>query len=128
ELRTDLDTQSPACADLTPWAKQGVLLLNSVLTVRAGAPGSHDARGWEHLTDAAIRVLDARRSRVVFVLWGGYARRKATLISGTPPVAIESAHPSPMSFSGFRGTRPFSAVNRALAECGQSPIDWCGAA
>jgi uracil-DNA glycosylase len=125
ELRADLGVAPPPDGDLTRWAEQGVLLLNSVLTVRASDPASHANRGWEHLTDGVIRVLVAKPSRVVFVLWGAYARRKATLIpAGTPHVTIESVHPSPMSFGAFSGTRPFSKVNAALAEIGESPIVW----
>lgn len=123
ELRADLGVEPPG-SDLTGWARQGVLLLNAVLTVRAGAPGSHAGRGWEHLTDAAIRALDARPERVVFALWGAYARRKAALVTGAHHVVREAGHPSPLNARGFLGTRPFSAINAALTEAGQEPIHW----
>jgi uracil-DNA glycosylase len=100
------------------------LLLNAVLTVRSGQPASHANRGWEHITDATIRALNARQRRVVFVLWGSYARRKAALIDNPGHVVIEGGHPSPMNPRGFRGTRPFSAIAKALAEVGAPPIDW----
>jgi uracil-DNA glycosylase len=124
ELAEDLDVPAPTTGDLTPWASQGVLLLNAVLTVRAGTPASHADRGWEHLTDAAIRALDAKGSRVVFVLWGAYARRKAALVTADRHVVLEAGHPSPMNPRGFRGSRPFSAVNAALVEAGLEPVRW----
>lgn len=124
ELREDTGQEPPATGDLTGWAQQGVLLLNAVLTVRAGAPGSHARQGWEHLTDAAIRALDASPARVVFVLWGAYARRKASLVTGGQHVVLTAGHPSPVNVRGFRGCRPFSAVNAALAEAGRAPIRW----
>src|SRR3954471_5639115 len=97
ELRDDLGVTPPADGDLTAWAAQGVLLLNAVLTVRGGAPASHAGRGWEHVTDAAIRALNACPERVVFVLWGGYARKKAALVTGAQHVVLEAGHPSPMN-------------------------------
>jgi uracil-DNA glycosylase len=124
ELAADLDVPVATGGDLTPWADQGVLLLNAVLTVRAGAAGSHARKGWEEFTDAAIRALAAKDERVVFVLWGGYARKKAKLITGSQHVVIESGHPSPLSQKTFFGTRPFSAVNKALADAGLPEIDW----
>jgi uracil-DNA glycosylase len=124
ELRDDLGAVPPAHGDLTGWASQGVLLLNAVLTVRGGAPASHAGRGWEHVTDAAIKALDARDSRVVFVLWGGYARKKAALVTGPQHVVLEAGHPSPMNPRGFLGSRPFSAVDKALADAGLAPIRW----
>ena len=124
ELRTDLGVPPPASGDLTGWARQGVLLLNAVLTVRAGAACSHAGHGWEHVTDAAIRALDARPERVVFALWGAYARRKAALVTGGPHVVLEAGHPSPLNARGFLGTRPFSAINAALTDSGQEPIRW----
>ena len=123
ELRDDVGG-APATGDLTAWARQGVLLLNTVLTVRAGQPGSHAKRGWEHVTDAAIRALDDRPSRVVFLLWGAHARQKASLVTAPQHVVIECGHPSPMSPRGFLGTRPFSACNAALVEAGLEPIAW----
>lgn len=124
ELRGDVGGDPPVSGDLSGWARQGLLLLNAVLTVRAGQPGSHAGRGWEHLTDAAIRALAAQSRRVVFVLWGAYARRKAPLVTGAPHVVLEASHPSPMNARGFLGTRPFSAINAALAEVGQEPVRW----
>jgi uracil-DNA glycosylase len=124
EIRADLDAPPPPNGDLTAWAEQGVVLLNAVLTVRAGAPASHAGKGWEHVTDAAIRALNARPDRVVFLLWGAYARQKATLVTGVQHVVIEAGHPSPMSSRGFLGTRPFSAANDALVQAGRAPILW----
>ncbi|MPZ28940.1 MAG: uracil-DNA glycosylase [Micromonosporaceae bacterium] len=124
ELRDDLAVQAPATGDLTGWARQGVLLLNTVLTVRAGQPGSHAGRGWEHLTDAAIRTLDQQPDRVVFALWGAPARRKAPLVTGGQHVVLTAGHPSPANVRGFRGSRPFSAIDAALTAAGQAPIQW----
>jgi uracil-DNA glycosylase len=124
ELRDDLGVPIPRGGDLTPWARRGVLLLNAVLTVRAGRAGSHAGKGWEEFTDAVIRVLDATEDRVVFVLWGAYARKKRGLITGARHVVLEAGHPSPMNPRGFLGTRPFSAVNKALADAGRAEIDW----
>jgi uracil-DNA glycosylase len=124
ELQEDLGVALPVTGDLTRWATQGVLLLNAVLTVRAGSPASHARRGWEHVTDAAIRALDAQPQRVVFLLWGAYARQKAALVTAPHHVVLEAAHPSPMNQSGFRGSRPFSTCNAALTEAGLTPIRW----
>ena len=124
ELATDLGVPVAASGDLTRWADQGVLLLNAVLTVRAGQAGSHGGKGWEEFTDAAIRALNDRTARVVFVLWGAYARRKAKLVTGPQHTVIESGHPSPLSQKTFFGTRPFSAVNKALADAGTPEISW----
>jgi uracil-DNA glycosylase len=124
ELADDVGVVPPAAGDLTGWARQGVLLLNAVLTVRAAAAASHAGKGWEEFTDATIRALNARDERVVFLLWGGYARRKAALISNPVHVVLEAGHPSPLNPRGFRGARPFSAANKALADAGRPPIDW----
>ncbi|MFB4315329.1 uracil-DNA glycosylase [Actinomadura sp. 21ATH] len=124
ELATDLDLPLAKTGDLSAWAAQGVLLLNAVLTVRAGEAGSHAGKGWEDFTDAAIRALNEKEERVVFVLWGAYARKKAKLVTGEQHVVIESAHPSPLSAKKFFGTRPFSAVNKALVDAGRPEIDW----
>ncbi|WP_424952788.1 uracil-DNA glycosylase [Deinococcus sp.] len=125
ELQTDLPSfNPPRHGDLRSWAEQGVLLLNAVLTVRAGEANSHAGKGWETFTDAVIRAVNARPERVVFVLWGAYARKKTKLISGPQHVIIESAHPSPLSVTKFLGTRPFSKVNAALEEAGATAIDW----
>ncbi len=123
EYRDDLGLPEPRDGDLTPWARQGVLLLNRVLTVRAGAPASHRGQGWEEVTEQAIRALVARRQPLVAVLWGRDARNLKPLLGEVP--VVESAHPSPMSANrGFFGSRPFSRVNALLAEQGAGPIDW----
>jgi uracil-DNA glycosylase len=124
ELRDDLGLPMPAGGDLTPWARRGVLLLNAVLTVRAGKAVSHAGKGWEEFTDAVIRGLDTRDERVVFVLWGAYARKKRDLVTNPRHVVLEAGHPSPMNPRGFLGTRPFSAINKALADAGRPEIDW----
>jgi uracil-DNA glycosylase len=124
ELRSDLDVPPRPNGDLTAWAAQGVVMLNAVLTVRAGAPASHAGKGWERLTDAAIQALNAEPERVVFLLWGAYARQKATLVTGRQHLVIEAGHPSPMNPRGFLGTRPFSRANEALVEAGRPPIVW----
>jgi uracil-DNA glycosylase len=126
ELRDDLGCPVPDNGYLAPWATQGVLLLNAVLTVRAGQPNSHRGRGWETFTDAAIRAVNGKRERVVFVLWGGPAGKKEALIDRSRHVILKSAHPSPLSAKrGFFGSRPFSRVNRALEDAGRTPVDWC---
>ncbi|MFP5346224.1 MAG: uracil-DNA glycosylase [Actinomycetes bacterium] len=123
ELVADLGVPAPTTGDLSPWAERGVLLLNRVLTVQPGAPGSHRGRGWEQVTDAAIRALVARGRPLVAVLWGRDAQQLGPLLEGTPVVA--SPHPSPLSASrGFFGSRPFSRVNELLALQGGEPIDW----
>jgi uracil-DNA glycosylase len=124
ELRDDLGVPVAGHGDLTAWARQGVLLLNAVLTVRAGAAGSHAGAGWEEFTDATIRALDGMPRRVVFVLWGAYARRKAALVTNPAHVVLEAGHPSPMNPRGFLGSRPFSAVDKALADAGRPALDW----
>ncbi|HEU4424062.1 MAG TPA: uracil-DNA glycosylase [Pilimelia sp.] len=124
ELADDVGVPVPRCGDLSAWAAQGVLLLNAVLTVRGGTPGSHANRGWEEFTDATIRCLDARDERVVFLLWGGYARKKRPLITNPAHVVLEAGHPSPLNPRGFRGSRPFSAANKALADAGLPEVNW----
>lgn len=124
ELRDDLGVEPPVNGDLTAWAAQGVLLLNAVLTVRAGKPGSHANHGWEGVTDAAIRALNAKTDRVVFVLWGSYARKKAELVTAPQHVVLEAGHPSPMNPKGFLGSKPFSSIAKALAEAGTPEINW----
>lgn len=122
ELRDDTG-EILASGDLAPWQAQGVMLLNRVLTVRPGAPASHRGRGWEHVTEHAIRSLVARGGPLVAVLWGRDAQALGPLLDGVP--RIESAHPSPLSASrGFFGSRPFSRVNDALASLGAAPIRW----
>jgi uracil-DNA glycosylase len=123
ELQSDLGIEPCPHGDLTAWAKQGVLLLNRVLTVRAGASASHRGRGWEAVTEQAIRALVARDQPVVAILWGRDARSLKPMLGGTP--VIESAHPSPLSASGgFFGSRPFSRANALLEQQGAAPIDW----
>ncbi|HVV15487.1 MAG TPA: uracil-DNA glycosylase [Candidatus Paceibacterota bacterium] len=111
--------------DLSRWAKQGVLLLNATLTVRGGLAGSHQGKGWEQFTDAAIQALSSEREHLVFILWGNYARQKGTSIERSKHLVIESAHPSPFSAAnGFFGSKPFSKANAYLQEHGEKPIDW----
>jgi uracil-DNA glycosylase len=125
ELHSDLGCQVPDNGYLVPWAEQGVLLLNAVLTVRAHAPTSHKNKGWEQFTDAVIRAVGEKEDPVVFLLWGGYAQKKVKLIDTERHTIIQSAHPSPLSArNGFFGSRPFSAANEALRAAGKSPIDW----
>ncbi|WP_144749445.1 uracil-DNA glycosylase [Curtobacterium pusillum] len=123
ELESDLGLTPPAHGDLRAWSAQGVLLLNRVLTVRSGEAGSHRGRGWEAVTDQAVRALAARGKPLVAVLWGNQAGSVRPLLGDTPVVA--SAHPSPLSASrGFFGSRPFSQVNELLVAQGASPVDW----
>ena len=124
ELHSDLGLPIPTQGYLMPWARQGVFLLNSVLTVRAHEPGSHKDQGWEIFTDAVIRIL-ANMDPMVFILWGRYARDKASFIDASKHRVLEAAHPSPMSATnGFFGSRPFSKTNQALKGFGKTPIDW----
>jgi uracil-DNA glycosylase len=125
ELSSDLGVEIPDHGSLESWARNGVLLLNATLTVRAGQAGSHQGKGWETFTDEVIRAVDARPEHVVFILWGAYARKKKSFIDRSRHTIIESPHPSPLSaHNGFFGTKPFSSANRALADHGQSPVDW----
>src|SRR5262249_43274246 len=125
ELRDDLGCRVPNNGYLVPWAEQGVLLLNAVLTVRAHSPNSHKSQGWEKFTDAVIRQVSAKDDPVVFVLWGGNAQRKLPHIDADRHVVIQSAHPSPLSAkNGFFGSRPFSKINAALREAGKPEVDW----
>lgn len=125
ELHDDLGIDLPRSGDLTAWARQGVLLLNTTLTVRGGQAGSHQGKGWEVFTDQVIRTVSAKPDTVVFVLWGAHARKKKALIDRTRHVVVESAHPSPLSaHNGFFGSRPFSRANEALVAAGRDPVDW----
>ena len=125
ELQADAGCKIPNHGYLVTWAEQGVLMLNAVLTVRAHTPNSHKDKGWEQFTDAAIAAVNAKPDRVVFVLWGGYAQKKAKLIDTTRHVIVQSAHPSPLSaYNGFFGSKPFSKINAALQAAGKPIIDW----
>ncbi len=125
ELKDDLGFDPPSHGCLQKWADNGVLLLNTVLTVRAGSPNSHKGQGWEIFTDNIIRRLNERRSPMVFMLWGANAKAKAGLITEKRHLIIKSAHPSPLSaYNGFFGSRPFSAANRFLVSQGLEPVDW----
>jgi uracil-DNA glycosylase len=125
ELHDDVGVPIPAHGNLEAWARQGVLLLNATLTVRAGQAGSHQGKGWETFTDEVIKAVSSKPDHVVFVLWGSYARKKKALVDTGRHTIIESPHPSPLSaHNGFFGSRPFSRANAALVEHGQQPIDW----
>lgn len=125
ELETDLGVPRSKSGNLEAWAKQGVLLLNTSLTVRAHEAASHKNKGWEKLTDAIIQAVSSQANPVVFVLWGAHAQKKLSLVDGTRHTVIQSVHPSPLSaHNGFFGSKPFSKVNAALTEAGQMPIDW----
>jgi len=123
EMQTDLGCKMPGCGDLTPWADQGVLLLNRVLTVAPGSAGSHRGRGWEKVTERAIIALAERGGPLAAILWGRQAQSLIPLLQHVP--WVESVHPSPLSASrGFFGSRPFSRVNELLEKQGGSPVDW----
>lgn len=125
ELGADLNVPTPKHGNLEHWARQGVLLLNTTLTVRAGEAGSHQGHGWETFTDEVIRTVNAKSHSVVFVLWGAFARKKKALIDTTKHHIVESAHPSPLSaHNGFFGSRPFTKINTALVNSGLTPINW----
>jgi uracil-DNA glycosylase len=125
ELHSDLGCRIPNHGCLVSWARQGVLLLNTVLTVRAHSPRSHRGRGWEEFTDAVIRAVNAKTEPVVFVLWGGEAQRRSRLIDAQRHPVVQMAHPSPLSaHNGFFGSRPFSRINAALRQAGKPEIDW----
>jgi len=124
EMRDELGHPVPDNGYLMPWAEQGVLLLNAVLTVREGEANSHKGRGWEKFTDAVISAVSARSEPAVFVLWGNYAKKKLPLIDTTRHAVVQGAHPSPLSAKLFLGSRPFSQIDEALAAQGHDPIDW----
>jgi len=125
EREADLGLAPPGHGCLQAWAERGVLLLNTVLTVRGGAAGSHAKQGWERFTEAVIDALASRPEPLVLLLWGAPAQRQARRVEGTPHTALGSAHPSPLSaYRGFFGSRPFSRCNAALAAAGQPPVDW----
>ena len=125
ELKSDVNIDAPSHGCLIDWAKQGVFLMNTVMSVREGQAASHKKKGWEIFTDTVISALNEQEKGIVFVLWGSHAQKKAELITGSQHRILMSAHPSPLSASrGFFGTRPFSTVNRYLEEMGRTPIDW----
>ena len=124
EIETDCGITMSGSPDLEPWARQGVLLLNAVLTVRAGEPTSHGALGWQTFTDAVIKTVSDRCDGVVFLLWGNYARGKAPLVDTTRHHVLEAAHPSPLARGAFFGCRHFSRTNEILVSEGKSPVDW----
>lgn len=125
EMAKDVGTKVPNNGYLMPWAKQGVLLLNAVLTVRAHTPNSHKDQGWEQFTDAVIKKVSEKTDKVVFVLWGGYAKKKAKLIDAKRHHVLQGAHPSPLSaHQGFFGSKPFSQINAVLKEAGKPEINW----
>ena len=126
ELADDLGCTTPQSGDLRAWARQGVLLLNTVLTVRARQAGSHRGKGWERFTDEVIKAVNQSCEGVVFILWGKDARSKKPMIDSMRHTIIESTHPSPYSARyGFFNSRPFSRTNQALQQAGKSPIQWC---
>ncbi len=125
ELGTDMGLDAPPHGNLEAWARQGVLLLNTTLTVRGGQAASHQGQGWDRFTDRVIQIVNDKPKHVVFILWGGHARKKRALVDDTRHTVVESAHPSPLSaHNGFFGSRPFSRANEALVAHGQHPIDW----
>jgi uracil-DNA glycosylase len=125
ELKDDLQIDFPQSGDLTPWARQGVLLLNATLTVRKAAAGSHQNKGWEEFTDAIIQALNQQFTGIVFLLWGNFAKRKVAQISDSKHHFLTAAHPSPFSaHNGFFGCKHFSKTNQLLQQMGKEPIDW----
>lgn len=125
EFSDCFETSPPRKGDLSPWAKQGVLLLNAVLTVEEGKPNSHEQKGWEIFTDKIIQIVNEEQSGVVFVLWGNYAQKKAGLIDEKKHFVIKAPHPSPLSsYRGFFGSKPFLKINKYLESRGEKPIDW----
>lgn len=124
EIESDLGVRMSGCPDLTPWAEQGVLLLNAVLTVREGVAASHSKIGWQEFTDAVIKCISDNCSGVVFLLWGNFARNKKVLIDSTKHYVLEAAHPSPLAGGRFFGCRHFSKTNELLNLQGKTPIDW----
>ena len=125
ELQADLQVPIPSSGNLEHWADQGVLLLNATLTVKAHQAGSHQGKGWEEFTDAAIRLVSQRKQHVVFMLWGSYAQKKGLIIDATRHLVLKSAHPSPLAaHRGFFGNKHFSQANRYLQAHGLEPIQW----
>ncbi|NPA65460.1 MAG: uracil-DNA glycosylase [Epsilonproteobacteria bacterium] len=126
ELVDDIGCEYPKTSELTPWAKQGVFLINTVLTVRAGQANSHKDKGWEKFTDATIKAISEKKENVVFILWGRPAQAKEKLIDSSKHYIIKAPHPSPLSaYRGFFGSKPFSKTNTFLVSKGLEPIHWC---
>lgn len=124
ELNTDVNAQIPVCGNLENWAKQGVLLLNTILTVEQGLPGSHRNKGWEVFTDAVIKHISSEKEHVVFLLWGNYAIQKENLIDSSKHLILKAAHPSPLARGAFFGCKHFSTTNSYLVKNSLKPIDW----
>ncbi|HDN26888.1 MAG TPA: uracil-DNA glycosylase [Thioploca sp.] len=124
EIQTDLGKDIPKTGNLERWAKQGVLLLNAILTVRASKAASHHKKGWEAFTDAVIRLISEETDKVVFLLWGNYAQQKGQIVDDNKHLILKSAHPSPLSAKQFFGNKHFSQANQYLQQCGKAPIDW----
>ncbi len=125
ELQNDLGIKTPKSGNLSEWANQGVLLLNSVLTVESGRAASHQGKGWEEFTDKIIHLLNDEKENLVFILWGSYAQKKASFVNREKHLVIESPHPSPLSsYRGFFGSKPFSKVNQYLSSHDLAPINW----
>ena len=125
EINQDIGAPIPQSGNLTRWANQGVMLLNATLTVQAHTAGSHEKKGWEEFTDAAVHKLAERRENIVFILWGAYAQKKAAFIDGNKHLVLRSVHPSPLSaYNGFFGNNHFSTANKYLASKGITPIEW----
>ncbi len=124
ELHSDVGFSIPNHGNLTEWARQGVLMLNATLTVRAGEPASHQKKGWEQFTDAIIKLISDEKDHCVFLLWGAYARSKTVLIDTSKHLVLEAAHPSPLARGAFFGSRPFSQANAWLKKHGLEPINW----
>ncbi|MBP5398774.1 MAG: uracil-DNA glycosylase [Bacteroidales bacterium] len=124
EIESDLGVKMSGAHDLEKWARQGVLMLNAILTVEAGAPASHSRLGWQEFTDAVIRTLSEQREGIIFLLWGNFARSKKALIDTSRHYVLEAAHPSPLAGGAFFGCRHFSKTNQLLTSMGKQPIDW----
>ncbi len=125
ELLDDLGVDNSHTGYLQPWASQGVLLLNAVLTVEQGNTNSHQGKGWEEFTDAVVQVINEQKEQVVFILWGAYAQKKGAYIDQSKHCVIKSSHPSPLSaYRGFFGSKPFSRANEYLSRVNQAPVDW----
>ncbi|EAI0689802.1 TPA: uracil-DNA glycosylase [Campylobacter coli] len=124
ELKTDLNIEPSKSGDLSSWAKQGILLLNSILSVEAGKPASHSSWGWQEFSDAVISKLSLEKSGLIFMLWGNYAKSKKALIDTSKHFILEAAHPSPLARTGFLGCKHFSKANEILRNLGKNPINW----